>query len=99
MKDLGRYEQVNIIECIEAYSLALFTRVLEWSTEEAHAFFASILSSVAGHWQAMLSRRFTLYFYSILTCLTTWKSSSATIIKSYYTFVFSRLMVGYIREV
>jgi hypothetical protein len=23
MKDLGRYEQVNIIECIEAYSLAV----------------------------------------------------------------------------
>lgn len=42
MKDLGRYHQINMIEGMEAYSLAIFTRVLGWSLAEIHAFFAEV---------------------------------------------------------
>lgn len=42
MKELGRYEQVNLLEAMEAYSLALFTRVLGWSNEQVQVFFAGV---------------------------------------------------------
>ena len=42
MKDLGRYQQVNMIEGMESYSLALFTRVLGWSVEEVQVFFTGV---------------------------------------------------------
>ncbi|EER37294.1 TAM domain methyltransferase [Histoplasma capsulatum var. duboisii H88] len=34
MKDLGRYQATHVQEMLQSYSLALFTRVLEWSKEE-----------------------------------------------------------------
>jgi hypothetical protein len=34
MKELGRYQQVMMLEALEAYSFALFTRVLGWSTPQ-----------------------------------------------------------------
>ncbi|KKK23690.1 hypothetical protein ARAM_003448 [Aspergillus rambellii] len=34
LKDLGRYQQLNMLEALDAYSLALFTRFLGWSDEE-----------------------------------------------------------------
>lgn len=37
MKELGRYQQVNMLESFEAWSMALLTRVLGWSTEEVQA--------------------------------------------------------------
>ena len=46
LKEIGRYEQVNVIEGIEAYSLALFTRVLGWSNEQAQVFFAGVRKEV-----------------------------------------------------
>ncbi|RMJ22196.1 Methyltransferase [Aspergillus sp. HF37] len=42
LKDIGRYQQLNMIEGMEAYSLALFTRFLGWSIQEVHAFFAGV---------------------------------------------------------
>ena len=42
LKELGRYEQANVIECMEAYSLALFTRVLGWTHEATQVFFAGV---------------------------------------------------------
>lgn len=42
MKELGRYQQVNMIEGLESYSLALFTRVLGWSNEEVQVFFTGV---------------------------------------------------------
>lgn len=42
MKELGRYNQVNVVECLETYSLALFTRVLGWSIEEVTVFLAGV---------------------------------------------------------
>jgi hypothetical protein len=34
MKDLGRYQQAMMLEALDAYSFALFTRVLGWSAAE-----------------------------------------------------------------
>lgn len=42
MKELGRFQQVNFIEGVEAFSLALFTRVLEWSALEVQIFMAAV---------------------------------------------------------
>ena len=40
MKELGRYHQLNMIEGLESYTMALFTRVLGWTVEEVHTFIA-----------------------------------------------------------
>lgn len=42
MKELGRFQQVNILEGVEAFTLALFTRVLGWSAEEVQIFMADV---------------------------------------------------------
>ncbi|RMJ28403.1 Methyltransferase [Aspergillus sp. HF37] len=42
MKELGRYHQVNMLEAMESYSMALFTRILDWSADEAKIFFAGV---------------------------------------------------------
>lgn len=42
MKELGRYNQVNALESMESYSLALFTRVLGWKPEEVQVFLAGV---------------------------------------------------------
>lgn len=34
MKELGRYQQAMMLEALDAYSFALFTRVLGWSHAE-----------------------------------------------------------------
>lgn len=34
LKELGKYYQVNMLESLDAYSLALLTRVLHWPVEE-----------------------------------------------------------------
>lgn len=54
MKDLGRYHQVNMLESIESYSLALFTRVLGWSNEELQVFLTGVR-------QELKDRRLHLY--------------------------------------
>lgn len=42
MKELGRYQQVNMVESMEAYTLALFTRILGWPMEQIHVFLAGV---------------------------------------------------------
>lgn len=34
MKDMGRYQQFLMLEALDAYSFALLTRVLGWTTAE-----------------------------------------------------------------
>ena len=34
MKALGSYQQILMLEALDAYSFALFTRVLGWSTDQ-----------------------------------------------------------------
>lgn len=48
MKELGRYQQVNVLEVMEAYSTALFTRMLGMSDEEIQVFFADVRDEVVG---------------------------------------------------
>lgn len=38
LKEIGRVGKVSIIEAVEPYTLALFTRVLGYSYEEAQAY-------------------------------------------------------------
>lgn len=34
MKEIGRYHQINMLEAVESYSLALFSRVLGFEPEQ-----------------------------------------------------------------
>lgn len=46
MKELGRYQQAIMMEAIESYSLALFTRILGWGPKQLEDFFAAIRSEM-----------------------------------------------------
>lgn len=60
MKEIGRFQQVNMTEGAEAYSMALFTRVLGWTSAEATAFFVGVR-------EELVNRRLHLYakFYYV----------------------------------
>ena len=42
MKEIGRYQQPNMVESLESYTMALFTRVLGWTPEEIYAFLPKV---------------------------------------------------------
>jgi hypothetical protein len=42
MKDLGRWNQINILEGLEGFCLALLTRGLGWKKEEVDVFVAKV---------------------------------------------------------
>ncbi|PGH33481.1 hypothetical protein GX50_03716 [[Emmonsia] crescens] len=42
LKEIARYEQLVMLESVEAYTLALLTRVLGWSHEEVQVLIASV---------------------------------------------------------
>lgn len=42
MKELGRYQQVLMLEALDAYSFALFTRILGWSTDQIRLLLAGV---------------------------------------------------------
>lgn len=46
LKEIGRYHQANMVESLEAYSLALFTRVFGWTTQEVIAFLAGVRGEI-----------------------------------------------------
>lgn len=54
LKELGRYQQVLMLEALEAYSFALFTRVLGWTS-------AQIQLLLVGVRRELLDRRFHGY--------------------------------------
>lgn len=54
MKELGAYQQANIIEGLDAFSLALMTRVLGWSSEEVTVLLADVRKE-------LLDRKIHLY--------------------------------------
>jgi hypothetical protein len=54
MKELGAYQQANIIEGLDAFSLALMTRVLGWSSEEVTVLLADVR-------RELLDRKIHLY--------------------------------------
>jgi hypothetical protein len=61
LKDIGRYQQVNMIEGMEAYSLALFTRFLGWSIQEAQAFFAGVRGELVDRSLHVYSKFYFVY--------------------------------------
>lgn len=42
MKELGTYQQAMMLEALDAYSYALFTRVLGWTTVEIQVLLAGV---------------------------------------------------------
>ncbi|KAF7586778.1 hypothetical protein BBP40_008349 [Aspergillus hancockii] len=54
LKEMGRYQQANMLEALDAYSLALFTRFLGWSVEQ-------IQLLLVGVRQELLDRRLHIY--------------------------------------
>lgn len=42
MKELGLFQREHMIICVEAYTLALFTRVLGWTVEECQILIAAV---------------------------------------------------------
>ncbi|KAJ1710676.1 putative SAM domain methyltransferase [Aspergillus flavus] len=54
LKELGRYQQANMLEALDAYSLALFTRFLGWSVDQ-------IQMLLVGVRQELLDRKLHIY--------------------------------------
>jgi hypothetical protein len=46
-KEIGRYERLHMLDAVEPYSLALFTRALGWSKEEVEVLVAHVRSDFA----------------------------------------------------
>lgn len=46
LKEIGRYNLASLLLAVEAYSLALFTRVLGWTFERAQVFFVGVRSDL-----------------------------------------------------
>jgi len=42
MKELGLFQREHMILCVEAFTLALFTRVLNWSLDECQIIMAEV---------------------------------------------------------
>ena len=42
LKELGRFERMHMNESVEAHSMALYTRVLNYSTDEANILFSRV---------------------------------------------------------
>lgn len=55
MKEIGRWGKVTILEVVEPYTLALFTRVLGFSFQEAQEYMEKVRSE-------MVSNKFHIYF-------------------------------------
>ncbi|KAL1969217.1 hypothetical protein VTN77DRAFT_471 [Rasamsonia byssochlamydoides] len=46
LKELARYEQASMLEALDAYTLALFSRVLGWSTARIHVLLAGVRQEI-----------------------------------------------------
>ena len=46
LKEIGRYNQVNILEALDAYSYALLTRAMGWPKSQVEVFLAGVRSEV-----------------------------------------------------
>lgn len=46
MKELARYVQTKVLEALDAYSLALFTRQLGWSLERIEMLLAGVRQEI-----------------------------------------------------
>lgn len=56
IKEIGRYERMQMLDAVEPYSLALFSRALGWSREE-------IMVQVAKVRQDLADPKYHMYSY------------------------------------
>ncbi|KAH0612942.1 uncharacterized protein H6S33_009322, partial [Morchella sextelata] len=46
MKNIGRYNLLNLLEALEGFTLALFTRFLDWTADEVYVLLAGVRSEL-----------------------------------------------------
>ncbi|KAL4864719.1 hypothetical protein BDV12DRAFT_7925 [Aspergillus spectabilis] len=61
LKDLGRYHQANMLEALEAYSLALMTRFLGWTVEDVLVLLAGVRKELQDRTLHIYSRLYVVY--------------------------------------
>lgn len=61
MKELGRYQQVNMLESMEAYTMALVTRVLGLSAQEVHIFLTGVREELVNRNLHIYARFYYVY--------------------------------------
>ncbi|RJE16835.1 Methyltransferase, partial [Aspergillus sclerotialis] len=61
LKELGRYYQLNMLECIEAYTLASFTRILGWDITEVNVFFADVRKELVDRKLHVYAKNYFVY--------------------------------------
>ncbi|KAL4804398.1 S-adenosyl-L-methionine-dependent methyltransferase [Aspergillus unguis] len=61
LKELGRYQQANMLEALEAYSLVLMTRFLGWSVEDVKTLLAGVREELLNRTLHIYSRLYVVY--------------------------------------
>jgi hypothetical protein len=61
LKELGRYHQVNMLEALEAYSLALMTRFLGWSVADVQLLLAGVRRELLDRKLHIYSKMYVVY--------------------------------------
>ncbi|KAL2807746.1 S-adenosyl-L-methionine-dependent methyltransferase [Aspergillus granulosus] len=61
LKELGRYQQANMLEALEAYSLALMTRFLGWSVAEVQLLLSGVRRELLDRKLHIYSKMYVLY--------------------------------------
>lgn len=61
LKELGRYNQVNVLEGMEAYTMASFTRVLGWHPDEVQAFLVGVRNEMMDRSIHMYCKHYFVY--------------------------------------
>ncbi|BCS20870.1 uncharacterized protein APUU_21302S [Aspergillus puulaauensis] len=61
LKELGRYHQTNMLEVLEAYSLALMTRSLGWTVEDVNVLLREVRKELLDRKLHIYSRLYVVY--------------------------------------
>ncbi|KNG82938.1 putative SAM domain methyltransferase [Aspergillus nomiae NRRL 13137] len=61
LKELGRYQQANMLEALDAYSLALFTRFLGWSVDQIQVLLVGVRRELLDRRLHIYSRYYLVY--------------------------------------
>lgn len=61
LKELGRYQQTNMLEALEAYSLALFTRILGWDVAAIQLLLVGVRKDLADRSLHIYSQFYVVY--------------------------------------
>ncbi|KAE8367100.1 putative methyltransferase [Aspergillus caelatus] len=61
LKELGRYQQANMLEALDAYSLALFTRFLGWSVDQIQMLLVGVRRELLDRKLHIYSRYYLVY--------------------------------------